>query len=89
MIRLLSKPRLKELREKLATQKEMANLINVQSGKDSMSRGYYNYIENRERSVDPELGLTIARILKVEVSEVFESKDQVEEVEETMEEIDQ
>jgi DNA-binding XRE family transcriptional regulator len=65
-----AKPELKEIREKMCYQGEMADLINVQTGK-TYSRAFYGNIEAGKRYASAEIAVVIARILKTDVSQLF------------------
>lgn len=79
MVKYFAKPTLKELRNKLAwTQDEVTSLIGA-DGKYDFKRSYYDHIENGRRGIDPDLAVHIARIMKTEVAELFESRNEAPE----------
>lgn len=75
MVKYYAKALLKKKREDLGSQREMAALISA-DGKFELKRAYYEHIELGTRPIDAQLALHIARILKTEVNEVFESKNE-------------
>ncbi len=79
MVKYFAKPALKELRNKREwTQDEITSLIGA-DGNYEFKRSYYDHIENARRGIDPDLAVHIARILKTEVAEIFESKNEAPE----------
>ncbi len=77
-LKFIAKPELKTLREAKCSQEEMAGLVNIETGK-SFGRAFYSNIENGIRPVSSDFALVIARILKVEVTELFTKKTESEE----------
>lgn len=71
-VKFKAKLDLKTLREAKCSQEEMANLIAAESGR-SIVRSLYGNIENGIRPASTDIALTIARILGVEVTEIFVS----------------
>ena len=72
--RLIAKPILKEKREALGSQEEMASLINAETGQN-YGRTFYGNIETGARPATAEMALIIARILKSDVAELFTSSE--------------
>ncbi len=72
MLRLRAKSKLREIREKFGTQKDLISLVQMETGQD-ISRPFYTLVENGQRGIDPEMAIAIAKILKVDIEEVFEN----------------
>lgn len=75
--KLFAKTNLRKKRELYCSQQEMVSLINANLG-TRYRRPLYTHIENGLRSVSTETALTISRLLKCEVDELFESSDRSE-----------
>lgn len=72
--KFIAKPELKVRREALGSQEEMVSLINVETHKN-FGRTFYGNIETGARPATADMALTIARILKSDVAELFISND--------------
>lgn len=71
----IAKDILKTKREELGSQEEMVSLINAATGKD-YGRTFYGNIETGVRPTTAEMALVIARILKMDVSDLFTNKEE-------------
>lgn len=75
--KLFAKSNLKSKREELGTQEEFVDLLKA-TGEWNYERSLYRMVEIGERSVEPKVALTIARMLNCNVNDLFESKDKEE-----------
>ncbi len=74
MLRLYAKEKLKGIREDVCTQEEMMNLLSIQLGKP-FPRSTYTHKENGSYSFSSDEAIAVARILKVNIDEIFEQKE--------------
>lgn len=78
MLKLYAKSKLKEVREAKYTQEEMMKLLEIQLNQP-FPRSTYTHKENGSYSFSAEEAVAVSRILKVDLDEVFEKRDNQQE----------